>query len=68
MGEEVIQHIFDPFYTTNKRTGTGLGMHIIYNLITQKLDGSIEVNSEVGEGAEFRMEFPFIEGGLSELK
>jgi len=68
MAEEVIQQIFDPFYTTNKRTGTGLGMHIIYNLITQKLDGSIGVKSEIGEGAEFRMEFPFIEGGLSELK
>jgi len=67
MGEEVLQHIFDPFFTTNKRTGTGLGMHIIYNLITQKLDGTIEVESEVGKGSEFIMEFPFMEGGLSEL-
>jgi len=67
MGEEVLQHIFDPFFTTNKQTGTGLGMHIIYNLITQKLDGTIEVESEPGKGSEFRMEFPFMEGGLSEL-
>lgn len=68
MKAEVIQHIFDPFYTTNKRTGTGLGMHIIYNLITQKLGGNIEVLSEPEAGAEFRMEFPFTEGGLSELE
>lgn len=67
MGKDVLQHIFDPFFTTNKQTGTGLGMHIIYNLITQKLDGTIEVKSEVGKGSEFIMEFPFMEGGLSEL-
>jgi len=67
MGEDVLQRIFDPFFTTNKRTGTGLGMHIIYNLITQKLDGTIEVESEVGKGSEFIMEFPFMEGGLSDL-
>ncbi len=66
MNAEVLQQIFDPFYTTNKQTGTGLGMHIIYNLITQKLKGNIEVKSELGTGSEFIMEFPFSEGGLSE--
>ncbi len=66
MNAEVLQQIFDPFYTTNKQTGTGLGMHIIYNLITQKLKGNIEVKSELGKGSEFSMEFPFLEGGLSE--
>ena len=67
MGEDVLQRIFDPFFTTNKRTGTGLGIHIIYNLITQKLDGTIEVESKVGKGSKFIMEFPFMEGGLSDL-
>ena len=67
MPQEVVDHIFDPFFTTNKQTGTGLGMHIIYNLITQKLKGTIEVESELGKGSEFKMEFPFTEGGLSDL-
>jgi signal transduction histidine kinase len=67
MSQQVLKQIYDPFYTTNKQMGTGLGMHIIYNLITQKLDGNIEVKSAEGRGAEFIMDFPFSEGGLSEL-
>ena len=50
--------IFEPFFTTNKKIGTGLGMHIVYNLVTQKLNGTIECESEVDKGTSFKIEIP----------
>jgi len=50
---DTLEHIFEPFYTTNKKIGTGLGLHIVYNLVTQKLNGNIECKSKVGEGVAF---------------
>ena len=50
-----LAHIFEPFYTTNKKTGTGLGLHIVYNLVTQKLNGTIICESNPGKGVEFRL-------------
>ncbi len=53
-----LPRIFDPFYTTNRRTGTGLGLHIVYNLVTQKLKGSIHCDSEPGRGVLFTIAAP----------
>jgi signal transduction histidine kinase/ligand-binding sensor domain-containing protein len=53
-----IDKIFEPFFTTNKKSGTGLGMHIVYNLVTQKLNGTIDCESKVNEGARFKIEIP----------
>jgi signal transduction histidine kinase len=51
--------IFDPFYTTMRgKGGTGLGMSIVYNLVTQTLNGKIECDSSIGQGVCFRMTFP----------
>jgi len=56
--EKDLEKIFDPFFTT-KRTigGSGLGTHIVYNLITQKLKGSIKINSKNNMGLTYNMIF-----------
>src|ERR687886_145410 len=56
---ENISQIFDPFFTTNRSQGsTGLGLHIVYNLITQKLRGTIQCESQVGRGTKFTLKLP----------
>ena len=59
MSEEVLSQIFDPFFTTRRgRGGTGLGMHIVYNLVTQMLKGKIQVSSKLGKGTRTLILFP----------
>jgi two-component system, NtrC family, sensor kinase len=56
---EHIDRVFEPFFTTARHQGgTGLGLHITYNLVTQKLEGSIDLQSQVGEGTEFTIRLP----------
>lgn len=51
---EHIHKIFDPFYTTNRAGGgSGLGLNILYQLVTNKLKGEVKCNSEVGRFTEF---------------
>ncbi len=58
--EENLSKIFDPFFTTRRGSGgSGLGMHIVYNLVTQTLAGSITCSSEPDKGTTFDLEFPF---------
>jgi len=57
--EENLSKIFDPFFTTRRgKGGSGLGMHIVYNLVTSKLNGAISCQSEVGKGTTFTIVFP----------
>jgi signal transduction histidine kinase len=57
--EEHLSRIFEPFFTTARhRGGTGLGLHIVYNLVTQKLQGRINVQSEVEKGTLFIVTLP----------
>ncbi|GAB2681449.1 ATP-binding protein [Aliiglaciecola aliphaticivorans] len=57
--EALRKRIFDPFVTTKRgQGGSGLGMHLVYNLITQALNGSITITSEEGKGVEFIILFP----------
>ncbi len=59
MNENVQKHIFDPFFTTKLgQGGSGLGMHIIYNLVTQKMKGTIECQSIPKEGTRFSITVP----------
>jgi len=51
--------IFDPFFTTRRLAGgSGLGLHIVYNIVTRTLRGSIDVESEDGVGTTFSIVFP----------
>jgi len=53
------ERIFDPFFTTRRARGsTGLGLHIVYNLVTATLGGTIETWSEPGRGTRFTIEIP----------
>lgn len=59
MSPEVLQNIFEPFFTTKRNSGgTGLGMNIVYNIISQKLQGSINIESEEGQGSCFIITLP----------
>ena len=57
--DDVRQHIFEPFFTTRRtQGGSGLGLHIVYNLATQRLGGTITVDSAPGQGTEFTVDIP----------
>ena len=59
MSDAVRAQIFEPFFTTRRgQGGSGLGMHVVYNLVTQLLKGSIRVESVPGAGASFEIFLP----------
>lgn len=59
ISEQMKRKIFDPFVTTKRGSGgNGLGMHLVYNLVTQALQGQISVSSELGQGIHFLIEIP----------
>ncbi len=56
---ENLRKVFEPFFTTARNQGgTGLGLHIVYNLVTQKLQGRIDVKSQVNLGTIFIIALP----------
>ncbi len=58
MTPETLQHLFEPFYTTKEPgKGTGLGLPTLYGIVSQA-HGGIDVESEPGRGATFRIYFP----------
>jgi signal transduction histidine kinase len=64
MSESVVEQIFNPFFTTNRGGGgTGLGMHIVYNLATQSLNGTIRCESKLGSGTHFIIQIPMMSEG-----
>jgi signal transduction histidine kinase len=61
MPPEVQRQAFDPFFTTRRnKGGTGLGLHIVYNLVTQQLGGRVNLHSEAGRGTAFNITIPRI--------
>ena len=65
MTPEVARHAFDPFFTTRRdEGGTGLGLHIVYTLVTQQLGGRMLLDSKPGQGTTFRITIPrVVKGG-----
>lgn len=60
ISDDVIPHIFEPFYTTKDiGQGTGLGLSISYSVV-EKHNGKIEVESELGKGTKFAIYLPII--------
>ena len=58
LSPEAQARIFDPFFTTDMRNGTGLGMHLVYNLVAHRLRGHIACGARPGGGARFVIEVP----------
>lgn len=56
-----LKHLFEPFYTTRfGQGGSGLGLYIVYNLVTNVLGGSIAVSSAPGRGCRFDLRLPLL--------
>ncbi len=59
MPENILKDIFSPFFTTKRGQGSvGIGLSVLYNIITQKLGGSVTVDSSPGDGTSFTIELP----------
>ncbi|RUO20450.1 ATP-binding protein [Aliidiomarina iranensis] len=59
MSTQALQRIFEPFFTTCRdQGGSGLGTHIIHELVTERLQGEISVASEPGQGLRYHFSFP----------
>ena len=57
--EAIKNKVFEPFTTTKRgEGGSGLGLHLVYNLVTQALGGTIVLNSEVDQGVSIEINFP----------
>jgi signal transduction histidine kinase len=59
IGPDDLPRIFEPFFTTRMgRGGTGLGLNIVYNIVTNLLGGTIRAESEPGTGTRFVIDLP----------
>jgi signal transduction histidine kinase len=58
---ELLPRIFEPFYTTKMgQGGTGLGLYIVYGIVTQILGGTVRVESRPGQGTDFLLSLPLV--------
>ncbi len=59
MSLDVRRRAFDPFFTTRRdQGGTGLGLHIVYNIVTNRLGGRLDLDSEPGAGTRIQIVLP----------
>lgn len=57
--EKDLPKIFEPFFTTNRSFGgTGLGLNLVYNIISSQLGGTITCKSKINQGTEFTITIP----------
>ncbi len=60
ISQENLHKIFNPFFTTKEvGKGTGQGLSIAHDIIVNKHNGQLDVNSKVGKGTEFHIKLPF---------
>jgi two-component system NtrC family sensor kinase len=60
MTPEQVKQIFQPFFTSGKESGTGLGLYITHEIVSKNLGGEITVQSEQGKGTTFTVEIPTV--------
>jgi len=61
MSLDVRRRAFDPFFTTRRdQGGTGLGLHIVYSIVTNRLGGRLDLDSEPGGGTRIQIILPRI--------
>lgn len=59
MSLDVRRRAFDPFFTTRRdQGGTGLGLHIVYSIVTTRLGGRLDLDSEPGGGTRIQIILP----------
>ncbi|MBF0195002.1 MAG: PAS domain S-box protein [Magnetococcales bacterium] len=59
MRKKTVKQIYEPFFTTKRNFGgSGLGMNIVFNIVTQRLSGTISCDSALGKGTKFYILFP----------
>ncbi len=59
LAPDAVDRVYEPFYTTRRgQGGSGLGMHIVYSLVTKTLGGRITCESEPDQGVHIRIAFP----------
>jgi signal transduction histidine kinase len=64
MDQSTLSQLFDPFFTTKRGSGgSGLGAHILYNLVTGALGGTVKVVSAPGMGLHYSLRFPKVQHG-----
>lgn len=61
MSSEVLRHATEPFFTTKKDAGTGLGLSMVYGFMRQSM-GELGIASEPGQGTRISMQFPVYGG------
>jgi len=63
ISQETLEHVFEPFYTTKGSIGSGLGLSIVYGIVTQS-DGAIQIGSAANGGTRFTILLPSASTGL----
>jgi PAS domain S-box-containing protein len=63
MTEDTRRHLFDPFFTTKGSRGNGLGLSVVYGIVTRH-GGRIDVATALGTGTTFLLEFPSMQGAV----
>ena len=67
MDSNALTKVFDPFFTTRRgQGGSGLGMNIVFNIITSQLKGDVTVDSAPGQGIYVEMTIPIFQAGESD--